>query len=205
MPPLIKNVLIERNEQDQSFTVLSPAVGIYFKTPELGAYLKGGSPAGLLKILNSLYHLRLPENVNGFVRKIKVSNLANPVEFRQEMYSLLPARDAVPYMVNLNVGMGLEEMTGNREEGRPDGACSIVSPTDGIFYRRPNQTSPPYIREGDVVSFGAIVGLVEVMKSFNQIRFTGPDFPEKAKVLKILIPDEAEIKCGQPLIWLEPY
>lgn len=205
MPSLIKNVLIERNDQERSFTILSPAVGIYLKTPELGAYLKGGSPAGLLKILNTLYHLRLPENVNGFVRKIKVNDLANPVEFRQELYTLLPARDRAPSNVNLDESMGPEERTTIREEGRPVGTYSIVSPTEGIFYLRPNPTAPPYVREGDVVSSGAILGLVEVMKSFNQICFTGPDFPEKARVLKILVPDGAEIRSGQTLIWLKPY
>ena len=35
----------------------------------------------------------------------------------------------------------------------------------GTFYRRPDPESDPYVKEGDSVSAGDTVGLIEVMKS----------------------------------------
>jgi acetyl-CoA carboxylase biotin carboxyl carrier protein len=39
----------------------------------------------------------------------------------------------------------------------------------GIFYRRPDPGSPPYVEEGDAVEAGTVVGLVEVMKQFHEV------------------------------------
>ena len=46
---------------------------------------------------------------------------------------------------------------------------SIKSPMPGTFYRRPDPESDPFVNEGDTVSPGDTVGLVEVMKSFHEI------------------------------------
>ncbi|MHC4860064.1 MAG: biotin/lipoyl-containing protein, partial [Planctomycetota bacterium] len=81
----------------------------------------------------------------------------------------------------------------------------VRSPTDGIFYRRPSPDQPPYVEEGAEVVRGRVLGLVEVMKCFNQIAYgTDPDAPERAKVLKILARDSGEVKLDQVLFLLEP-
>ena len=38
----------------------------------------------------------------------------------------------------------------------------IQAQTPGIFYRRPDPDSPPFVEEGDSVEAGTVVGLVEV-------------------------------------------
>ena len=45
----------------------------------------------------------------------------------------------------------------------------ITSPMNGIFYDAPSPTSPPFVKEGDSVTAGDIVGLIEAMKVFNEI------------------------------------
>ena len=40
----------------------------------------------------------------------------------------------------------------------------------GTFYRRPDPESDPYFEEGDQVSAGDTVGLIEVMKSFHEVK-----------------------------------
>jgi acetyl-CoA carboxylase biotin carboxyl carrier protein len=46
---------------------------------------------------------------------------------------------------------------------------TISSPLPGTFYRSPNVGEPPFVSEGDRVSVGDTVGLVEVMKTFYEI------------------------------------
>ena len=46
----------------------------------------------------------------------------------------------------------------------------IRSPLPGTFYRKPAPDQPPYKEPGDQVADGDVIGLVEVMKSFHEIR-----------------------------------
>jgi acetyl-CoA carboxylase biotin carboxyl carrier protein len=46
----------------------------------------------------------------------------------------------------------------------------ILSPLPGTFYRRPAPDKPSYKEEGDQVAVGDVIGLVEVMKSFNEVK-----------------------------------
>ncbi len=45
----------------------------------------------------------------------------------------------------------------------------ILSPLPGTFYRRPSPDSPPFKEDGDAVSTGDVIGLVEVMKNFQEV------------------------------------
>ena len=45
----------------------------------------------------------------------------------------------------------------------------IVSPLPGTFYRKPSPESPPFKQDGDAVSADDVVGLVEVMKNFQEV------------------------------------
>jgi biotin carboxyl carrier protein len=45
----------------------------------------------------------------------------------------------------------------------------ILSPLPGTFYRSSSPDAPPYKAEGDLVAVGDVIGLVEVMKQFNEI------------------------------------
>lgn len=46
----------------------------------------------------------------------------------------------------------------------------IRSPLPGTFYRKPAPEQPPYKNEGEPIAVGDVVGLVEVMKSFHEIK-----------------------------------
>lgn len=47
---------------------------------------------------------------------------------------------------------------------------SILSPLPGTFYRRPSPDQPAFKEEGDTVAVGDVIGLIEVMKSFHEVR-----------------------------------
>ncbi|MGB5558526.1 MAG: acetyl-CoA carboxylase [Paracoccaceae bacterium] len=48
--------------------------------------------------------------------------------------------------------------------------AQILSPLPGTFYRSPTPDKPPYKADGDAVAVGDVVGLIEVMKSFHEVK-----------------------------------
>ncbi len=48
--------------------------------------------------------------------------------------------------------------------------AQILSPLPGTFYRTAAPDKPPYKADGDAVAVGDVVGLIEVMKSFHEIK-----------------------------------
>ncbi|WP_191059119.1 acetyl-CoA carboxylase [Geminicoccus harenae] len=74
----------------------------------------------------------------------------------------------------------------------------IVSPLPGTFYRKPAPDQPPFKEVGDTVAVGDVVGIVEVMKSFNQVVAE-----EAGTVTAFLVDDEDAVMPGQPLVELD--
>jgi len=70
----------------------------------------------------------------------------------------------------------------------------ILSPLPGTFYRRPAPDQPVYKSEGDTIAVGDVIGLVEVMKSFNEVKSTA-----SGKIVKFLTENEDAVMAGQPL------
>ena len=48
--------------------------------------------------------------------------------------------------------------------------ATIQSPLPGTFYHRPDPKSAPFKAEGDAVAVGDTIGLVEVMKTFIEVK-----------------------------------
>ncbi|WP_338450041.1 acetyl-CoA carboxylase [Niallia oryzisoli] len=46
----------------------------------------------------------------------------------------------------------------------------VISPIPGVFYRKPAPDKEEYVKEGGYVKVGDVIGLVEVMKSFYEIK-----------------------------------
>ncbi len=46
----------------------------------------------------------------------------------------------------------------------------IQSPLPGTFYRRPAPDQPPFVEDGAAVADGDTIGLVEVMKTFHEVK-----------------------------------
>lgn len=68
----------------------------------------------------------------------------------------------------------------------------IRSALPGTFYRKPAPDQPPYKEPGDSVSANDVVGLVEVMKSFHEIKSAVSGVIEK-----FLVENEQPITPGQ--------
>ncbi|MEZ5796313.1 MAG: acetyl-CoA carboxylase [Paracoccaceae bacterium] len=48
--------------------------------------------------------------------------------------------------------------------------AQLLSPLPGTFYRASAPDQPPFKADGDAVAVGDVIGLVEVMKSFHEVR-----------------------------------
>jgi acetyl-CoA carboxylase biotin carboxyl carrier protein len=78
------------------------------------------------------------------------------------------------------------------------GDKTIRAQMPGTFYRRPDPESDPYVEEGDKVSAGDTVGLIEVMKSFHEVKTE-----EDGKISRFLVENEDAVDAGQDLVKLE--
>jgi acetyl-CoA carboxylase biotin carboxyl carrier protein len=74
----------------------------------------------------------------------------------------------------------------------------ILSPLPGTFYRKPAPDKPDYKSEGDKVAVGEIIGLVEVMKSFNEVKAD-----VAGTIMSFLADNEDPVMAGQPLAEIE--
>ena len=68
----------------------------------------------------------------------------------------------------------------------------ITSPMVGTFYASPSPTAGPFVKEGDSVTEGQTLCIVEAMKLMNEVKST-----VSGKVKKILVKDKDGIKKGQ--------
>jgi acetyl-CoA carboxylase biotin carboxyl carrier protein len=75
---------------------------------------------------------------------------------------------------------------------------TVKAQMPGTFYRRPDPESDPYIEEGDSVSSGDTIGLIEVMKNFHEVKAQ-----EDGTVSKFLVENEGAVDAGQDLVELE--
>ncbi|MCP5073523.1 MAG: biotin carboxyl carrier domain-containing protein [Rhodobacteraceae bacterium] len=75
---------------------------------------------------------------------------------------------------------------------------NIQSPLPGTFYQRPSPDDAPFKAPGDNVAEGDTIGLVEVMKTFIEIK------AEKAATfVKYLIDDATPVQAGDAIAELE--
>jgi len=76
---------------------------------------------------------------------------------------------------------------------------SVKAPLTGIFYGAPSPGATPYVAVGDHVAVGQIIGLIEAMKLFNEIK---SDLA--GRVVRVCADNGALVKAKQPLIEVEP-
>jgi len=74
----------------------------------------------------------------------------------------------------------------------------IVSPLPGTFYRKPAPDQPVFKEAGDTVAAGDVIGLVEVMKTFYEVKAEAA-----GTIARFLAENEDPVQAGQPLAELE--
>ncbi|HJZ61529.1 MAG TPA: biotin/lipoyl-containing protein [Miltoncostaeaceae bacterium] len=84
-------------------------------------------------------------------------------------------------------------------QGPADGLARVESPMVGTFYRAPSPTADAFVAEGDRVSAGQTLCIIEAMKIFNEI------VTEQGGVVREICAENAEpVEYGQLLFLIEP-
>ena len=76
---------------------------------------------------------------------------------------------------------------------------AIKAPLTGIFYASPAPGTAPYVQVGGEVAIGQIIGLIEAMKLFNEIKSD-----VGGRVTRVLVERGTLVKRQQPLIEIDP-
>ena len=75
----------------------------------------------------------------------------------------------------------------------------MKAPLTGIFYTSPAIGSAPYVVVGREVAVGQVIGLIEAMKLFNEIK---SDLA--GRVVRVVAESGSLVKAKQALIEVEP-
>ncbi len=108
------------------------------------------------------------------------------------------ATTAIPTAVADGTGVAGEPSAAGRDPAataRP----SIKAPLTGIFYASPAPGTAPYVQVGGEVAVGQVIGLIEAMKLFNEIK---SDLA--GRVVRVVPESGALVKAKQPLIEVDP-
>jgi len=75
---------------------------------------------------------------------------------------------------------------------------SVTAPMVGVVYLSPEPGAPAFIKQGDMVTEGQTLMLIEAMKTFNPVRA-----PRAGLVVEICIPDKHPVEFGEELVVIE--
>ncbi len=75
----------------------------------------------------------------------------------------------------------------------------ISSPLVGTFYAAASEDADPYVKVGDTINKGQVIGIVEAMKLMNHV-----ESEYSGVVSEILVQNSEIVEYGQPLIRVIP-
>ena len=180
------------------WTVLAPSVGVYRDTPPVGSLLVPGSVAGVLQVLGRRVSLVVPDGVQGHVAHPRLVDFESPVAYRQPLFELVAGLEP-----NETAEVRVDaDAAGAIQQHDVDGGIAVRSTTVGTFYGRPRPDAPPFVSEGQEVTRGTVLGLVEVMKVFNQVTY---DEPTPGTIARVAVLDGDEVKPGRLLFVVSPH
>jgi len=83
-------------------------------------------------------------------------------------------------------------------EPRP-GMRFVSAPLTGVWYPAPSPGARSYVNEGDEITTGQVIGLIEAMKLFNEIKADA-----SGTVKRVLVENGTLVKRKQPLLEIDP-
>ena len=115
--------------------------------------------------------------------------------------SSLAATAVPPVVAGAQAGDPSSSAAGSDGGAATDAATrpAIKAPLTGIFYASPAPGSAPYVTVGGEVAVGQIIGLIEAMKLFNEIK---SDLA--GRVVRVVAESGTLVKARQPLIEVAP-
>jgi acetyl-CoA carboxylase biotin carboxyl carrier protein len=167
-------------------TLAAPAPGVFRPSVRSNAWLGGGDELGTLEVLGRRIPLIVPRTVAGAVQ---LEPDARPVGYGDALAVLNAAA---------RTGRADDETAPLATTRAVDGLV-FRSPTSGRYYGRPSPDKPAFVTPGSELHAGTTVCLLEVMKTFNRVAYSGAP----ARVRALLVADGADVNAGDPLLALE--
>ena len=75
----------------------------------------------------------------------------------------------------------------------------VHAPLTGVWYTAPSPGARPYVSEGDEVAAGQVLGLIEAMKLFNEIKSDA-----SGTVTRLMAESGTLVKRKQPILEIDP-
>ncbi len=85
------------------------------------------------------------------------------------------------------------------EAVQPSSGENILSPMPGTFYSASSPDVDPFVKEGDSISEGDTLCIIEAMKIMNEI-----EAEQNGTITKILVEDGKPVEYNQPLFVINP-
>lgn len=144
--------------------------------------------------------------VNDIVRLVEAVSVSGLTEFKYEEGNVKihmekkQSKRVVSLETAAETQLLREDVVPQAEQDQPAKAkgAEILAPIVGVFYGAPSPEAEPFIKVGDRVEAGQVVGIVEAMKLMNEI-----ESDVSGLVTEILVSDGDGVEYGQPLIRVE--
>ena len=169
----------------------SPSPGRFRIAARAGDLVRTGSVLGELEVLGRCVTVTVPDGVRGAVSAVCGGDLARPpVDHGVALVTVDPSALG---------GAALPAPAPTATAAAAAAGRVFRAPSPGRFYSRPHPDRPPFVVAGDPLAPGVTVCMLEKMKTFIRITYSG----EPACVRAVLVADGTDVKVGDPLLALE--
>jgi acetyl-CoA carboxylase biotin carboxyl carrier protein len=114
---------------------------------------------------------------------------------------IVQAAPGMPQLPSVSASPASESAAPVAEAKPADNGKKVVefrAPFIGTFYRSNGPDKPPFVKVGDSVNKGKVMGIIEAMKLFNEI-----ESDVDGTIVKILVDNAQPVEYDQPMFLIE--
>ena len=144
------------------------------------------------------------ENILKLIDSVSASKLdsfvyeQNGTKIRMEKKKQKIQINGTPDLAMESAAICAEEAMTDTDTGTQKSGKTITSPLVGVFYAAPSEEADPFVKVGDPVKKGQVVGIVEAMKLMNEITSDCDGV-----VREVCVENAEAVEYGQPLFVIE--
>ena len=144
------------------------------------------------------------ENILKLIDSVSASKLdsfvyeQNGTKIRLEKKKQKIQINGTPDLAMESAAICAEEAVADTDTGTQKSGKTITSPLVGVFYAAPSEDADPFVKAGDSVKKGQVVGIVEAMKLMNEITSDCDGV-----VREVCVENAEAVEYGQPLFVIE--
>lgn len=144
------------------------------------------------------------ENILKLIDSVSASKLdsfvyeQNGTKIRLEKKKQKIQINGTPDLAMESAAICAEEAVTDTDTGTQKSGKTITSSLVGVFYAAPSEDADPFVKVGDPVKKGQVVGIVEAMKLMNEITSDCDGV-----VREVCVENAEAVEYGQPLFVIE--